>query len=191
MVTIRPAEPRDAAEVTRVHVTGWQRAYVGMVPQGYLDAMDPADTERIRTWHDRLADRESPSRTLVAVSSPVPEEVWGFVSFGPYRVAGAILDDTPPGAGEVYAIYLEPDRVGTGLGRALMDAALAGLAEQGLTPVRLWALAANTRSLGFYHRYGFRPDGGRSTYTVEQPGELAVQLADVRLTLRPEWREPG
>jgi len=100
------------------------------------------------------------------------------------RVARQLDDAT--GGGQVYAIYVAPERLGTGAGRALMDAAVHWLGEQGLLPVRLWMLAGNARALAFYQRYGFRLDGGRSKIVLEQAGELPVELPEVRLTLRTD-----
>jgi len=36
---LRPAEPRDALEVARVHIGTWQAAYRGLVPDEYLDSL--------------------------------------------------------------------------------------------------------------------------------------------------------
>lgn len=167
----------DAAGMTSVHVRGWQTAYAGLMPAGYLAAMDPADPERIEGRRRHLTD-------YTGVCAFVAEEdgsVVGFVNAGPYRTDKEGDDVT--GGGEVYAIYVAPERLGTGAGRALMDAAVRWLGEQGLLPVRLWMLVGNARALAFYQRYGFRLDGGRSQIVLEQAGELPVELPEVRLTL--------
>ena len=54
-MTVRDAQPRDAAEVADVHVRSWQAAYRDLFPDDYLDGLrvedrmahDPAGT---RTW---------------------------------------------------------------------------------------------------------------------------------------------
>jgi ribosomal protein S18 acetylase RimI-like enzyme len=78
-------------------------------------------------------------------------------------MVGAARDDDATGLGEVYAIYLAPSALGRGLGRALMDAALAELAAAGLATVVLWVLTANASARRFYERAGFRPDGAVRT----------------------------
>jgi ribosomal protein S18 acetylase RimI-like enzyme len=183
VLTIRAGEPRDAEDITRVQVTAWQWAYRGLLPQGYLDRMDPLDVQRLDWRRRHLAESTGRAATLVAVDEGA---VVGFANIGPYRPDGEHPDrtgDHPDGGGEVYAIYQMPGRYRTGVGRALMDAAVATLRDRGHTPIRLWALADNARALAFYHRYGFRDDGGRGTFTVEQPGELPVELLELRLTL--------
>jgi GNAT superfamily N-acetyltransferase len=189
MLTIRPGEPGDAGAITRVHVTGWQWAYRGLVPAGYLAAMDPADPERVARRRDHLSTVDTLPGTVVAVDG---DDLVGFANFGAYRRDDAHPDrrgEPVAGGGEVYAIYQLPQRYGTGVGRALMDSAVAHLTGRGLLPVRLWVLAGNARALTFYRRYGFGPDGGRGTFTVEQSGELPVEVDELRLRLAGRDRQ--
>jgi hypothetical protein len=39
---IRTAHPADAAKLAQVHVRSWQEAYRRLLPQAYLDGLDPA-----------------------------------------------------------------------------------------------------------------------------------------------------
>jgi ribosomal protein S18 acetylase RimI-like enzyme len=172
VTTIRFGAPADATDLTGIHVRGWQRAYAGLMPDRFLAELRVDDPVRIERWRARLAEPGG-GRTVVAVD-PDSGAV-GFASFGP--------DREDPDAGEVYAIYVDPDRLGTGMGRALMDEAVARLRQRGFTRIRLWVLAGNARAIAFYERYGFRPDGGRSTFVIEQPGELPLELPEVRLGL--------
>ncbi len=41
-VRVRKAGAGDAAAIAVVHVLSWQAAYEGLVPQDYLDGLDPA-----------------------------------------------------------------------------------------------------------------------------------------------------
>lgn len=72
-------------------------------------------------------------------------------------------DDGDDGTGEVVAIYAHPDAIGTGAGRELMAAAVAGLRTAGFRSATLWVLDSNTRARRFYERAGFRPDGASKT----------------------------
>ncbi|HEX3025693.1 MAG TPA: GNAT family N-acetyltransferase, partial [Clostridia bacterium] len=38
-ITVRPAQPSDAPEISRIYAASWRRAYRGMVPQEYLDQL--------------------------------------------------------------------------------------------------------------------------------------------------------
>jgi len=122
MVDIRPLTDADIDAVAAVHVRAWQAGYAGIMAAGYLAGLDPAVFAR----HRRERAGPPGSQTLVAVDAGV---VIGFASFGPYRVDGG--EGYNPRAGELYAIYVDPDRWGAGTGRRLLAAARAGLAAAG------------------------------------------------------------
>ena len=50
-------------------------------------------------------------------------------------------------------------QAGRGYGRALMEAALSRLSEEGCERACLWTLEGNVRAEGFYTRMGFAPSG--------------------------------
>lgn len=41
VMDIRPTRMQDAPEIAVVHVLSWQAAYRGLLPQAYLDGLDP------------------------------------------------------------------------------------------------------------------------------------------------------
>jgi GNAT superfamily N-acetyltransferase len=148
---VRRARPADAAPIAVVHVRSWQGAYRGLLPQEYLDGLDPADrTERWRRALER--DGWPAAGTIVAVSDG---QIGGFANLGPTR-------DTDAGrsrVGEITAIYVLPEAWGTGLGRGLMTAALSQLAAGGYETAALWVLESNARARRFYARAGWTADG--------------------------------
>ncbi len=62
-------------------------------------------------------------------------------------------------AGEIYAIYLEAQAAGTGIGRALLSHATSDLLAQGCKVAVLWVLESNARARRFYELAGWKPDG--------------------------------
>jgi GNAT superfamily N-acetyltransferase len=88
--------------------------------------------------------------------------VTGFAVTGPSEDADA-QDKT----GEVYAIYLDPEQVGTGLGRALFEHAVEDLRERGFTEATLWVLETNERARRFYEVAGWKPDGTETSERVD------------------------
>lgn len=154
-VDVRAMTEADIDAVAELHVRAWQAAYRGIMPQDFLDRMDPA----------RMAARRretfDPGGQLVAEADG---GLLGWAWVGPYR------DDEVaaprPGCGEVYTMYARPDRIGTGVGRALMTAGLGELRRRGLRPVLLWVSAANEVGRRFYDRAGFVPDGATQDFTV-------------------------
>lgn len=155
---IRRALPADSPIIGQIRIRGWCAAYRGVLPADVLSAMSDEDREPQR--RERL--RRPPSRTGAWV---VEDEgrVVGFAFPGPTRDAPADRATT----GEVFAIYLEPEVVGRGLGRALMARALDDLRVMGYRRVSLWVLAENRVARRFYEAAGFRADGGEQTEEME------------------------
>jgi L-amino acid N-acyltransferase YncA len=108
------------------------------------------DAEQRRDWFSRPLRQ---STDLVALDSG---DLVGWISFGPYR--GRV-----PGAGrtgEVYALYVRPDLIGGGVGRALLGEVHAGMEAQRFQTSALWVLGDNQLARRFYERAGYLPDGG-------------------------------
>lgn len=151
---IREATVADAAAIARVHVASWAVAYRGLVSR----AIQTSTTVALRTvqWRPILSGEAAypGSVNLVAL---VDGEVAGFACHGPSR---ADLWPPPSAAGELYALYADPSAWGRGVGRALMDASVAGLRDAGHVDALLWVLRGNARARRFYERMGWVPDGG-------------------------------
>jgi GNAT superfamily N-acetyltransferase len=76
-------------------------------------------------------------------------EIVGFADAGPGR------DEDRPQELELFSIYTLSRTYGTGLGAALLKAAI------GESSAYLWVLEANPRAQAFYSKNGFHPDGKR------------------------------
>lgn len=63
------------------------------------------------------------------------------------------------GWGEVVSLYLLPEYMGKGRGRALLEAAVSALQAQGYEKTFLWVLEENRRARRLYERAGFRYGG--------------------------------
>jgi ribosomal protein S18 acetylase RimI-like enzyme len=173
VLTVRAATLDDADDIVRINVHGWQKAYAGIVPADVLDAMEITGRAERYRYRMRHADN---FQHLVAADD---EKVVGYVCLGNYRLEqdGGALH---PYVGEILAIYVDPPHWGTGAGRALLNAALARLAERGFRQVRLWVLAANHQARRFYERAGFTLDGASAGYPVGRPDGSVVDLPEVR-----------
>lgn len=152
--TVRPSAPADAAGIAAVHVASWREAYAHLLSQAFLDGIDL--DARTRMWQGIL-DRD-PSRVHVA---DVDGTVVGF--------SAVRRPDDGPRELELALIYLLAAHHGSGLGQALLDAAI------GDAPAFVWVAEDNPRARAFYARNGFRPDGERNVV------EAWEQMAEVRL----------
>lgn len=61
--------------------------------------------------------------------------------------------------GEIVSIYLLPEYMGKGYGRALMTAVINLLKEMAFENIFLWVLEENHNARGFYEKMGFEPSG--------------------------------
>jgi len=165
-VTLRSATEADAEAIGRLHVEAWRWAYRGLLPDEFLDGLDrwqrtvmwrgALQTPAIRVW---LAEAEG--------------ELVGFAATGPSRDAGAGTS-----TGELGALYLRQDAVGTGVAAKLLQRSEEDLLERGFRPLTAWAFEKNTRAAYFYEKHGWLKDGGRRTETYG-----GVTLREVRFRL--------
>lgn len=153
---VRAAVPEDAEAIAVVHVRAWQAAYAHVFPPEKLTGLDVA--ARARQWQEGL---ESGWKVLVT------DDLSGFAGVGPSRDVD--------GEGELYAIYVAPEHWGTGRGRALMDAALAALREDGFEEATLWVLEDNPRARRFYQAAVWALDGA-----VKEDEFLDTPVREVR-----------
>ena len=164
---VRPAGPDDAAQIATVHVRSWQAAYRGLLPQDYLDQLDP--TDRLKRWQDTVLGADWPRDGVIVAA--LDGKICGFAVFGPTRDT----DGDPRRIGEIAAIYLLPAAWGKGIGRSLMADALGYLAAAGYVQATLWALESNARARRFYAKDGWVEDGA-----VKQDGSRGFPIAEVR-----------
>ena len=143
-VLIRSGVVEDAAEASRMHAETWRTSYRGLVPDALLDQLAPD------RWEDgwrRGFESMDPTRAVRVAE--IDGRIVGFAAAGRARSGG------PPGySGEVYALYVHPQRQGRGIGRALLKAVAAALAERGLPSIVIWTLFDNPRSRAFYEGRG-------------------------------------
>lgn len=168
-VVVRPADAADAEGLARVRIASWRAAYRGIVPDAVLDGFDPVI--EVETWRGRLA-AASDVRLAVAtiVDPPAGSRLVGFVATGPGRHAGEA------GLGEVWAIYVDPDAQGRGVGSALMESAVGDLASRGFGEAILWVFEANSSARAFYERLGWTRDGAAKTFEIGGAAPLELRF---------------
>ena len=145
--TIRNAQLRDADRIGAIQVRAWQVAYRGVMPDAYLDELNADD--RAAYWRRQVLALLPDQRLKVIVDDGV---VVGFA------VAGPEHDGRVVGIGELYAINLDPQVWGRGLGRALLRDMTAELAGLGHLEAVLWVVPQNDRARRFYESEEWRDD---------------------------------
>jgi ribosomal protein S18 acetylase RimI-like enzyme len=158
-VRIAAPEVSDAEALTDLHLDVWEEAYADLMPASVFAERRAGRDQRVERWRGIIADG---STTLLAWSDA--DRLLGFSSTGPGRDSPD--DGLPPL--ELMALYVRAEVYGTGVGCALLDAAI------GSAPAYLWVLDGNTRAIAFYERQGFRFDG------ATKPEDVGLERRMVR-----------
>ena len=161
--SIRVPVDADCPALGDIHVRAWQRAYRSVMPDEYLDELRAED--RAEMWRRQL--NETGGRGLLVQT--VDSRSVGFAAFGPE--AG----QPDAAVGELYAMNLDPDYWGRGLGRSLLQAATAELATWGFNDLVLWVLPENQRAHALYESEGWAADG-----ITKDDEILGVRVTDMR-----------
>ncbi|MFJ4918784.1 GNAT family N-acetyltransferase [Streptomyces sp. NPDC088725] len=146
----------DCEAVAAVRVRGWQYAYAGLMPQAHLDAMSVTEETDRRRAH--LAGAGPRVVNLVAERAG---SVVGWGCLGPCRD-----QDVPDGTAELYALYVRPEHLSTGVGRSLLGELASRATDDGCRRMVLWVVERNERARRFYGRAGFTADGAAEPYEV-------------------------
>lgn len=147
---IRLATPTDAEAIVQVHVAAWRHSYRGLLPDAMLDEVDVES--RTARRRDYLTSLPTPHHRPWLIHEG--DALRGFAFTGPARDEDAVA----AGAHELFAIYLVPDGIGTGLGRRLMTHVQQDLEQRGIPELVLWVLERNARAHRFYAAAGLTPD---------------------------------
>lgn len=142
-MTIRPfAEYEDPLALSLVYEESWKHAYKGIIPQDYLDSIPRG------RW---AGSPDKAGRHTLVVTE-------GDCIVGTSCCCRSRLEDMNDW-GEIISIYLLPEYMGKGYGRALMTAAINLLRGMGFENIFLWVLEENHNARGFYEKMGFEPSG--------------------------------
>jgi GNAT superfamily N-acetyltransferase len=162
---IRQAAPEDAEAVVLMHTLAHEECYARQLSSEFFRTRRASIPERVEQRRQFLA---SPDPRLIALDDS--NEVVGLADAGPG------LDADGPEPLEVYAIYILRRAYGSGLGAALLQAAVSD------SPAYLWVLEDNPRARAFYLKHGFRPDGARKLLPPEWEELPVIRMVRPRRT---------
>lgn len=161
---IRQATAEDADAVVRMHTLAHEECYAHLLPPEFFKARRASIPERVEKRRPFL---DGPDPRIIAFDGN--DEIVGLADAGPGR------DEDRPETLELYSIYTLKSTHGTGLGPALLQAAIGDSAAY------LWVLEDNPRAQAFYRKSGFRPDGARKLLPPDWH-----ELPEIRM-IRPAW----
>ena len=128
----------DKMTISRIYEESRKYAYKGIIPQDYLESLPEG------RWVANLEN--SNGGTLVCVDNG---RIVGTSSFCESRFSQF------SGWAEIISIYLLPDYMGRGFGKALFDSVIVELKKMGYRNIFLWVLEENLRARKFYEKEGF------------------------------------
>lgn len=157
-MNIRQARPSDAEAIGAIRVAAWQAGYQKFLPADFLQSLDPkANLEKLKS--SLLLQ----SQTFTVLVSEDSVGVNGFAILGTPRY------ETSAGAIELYALNINPNSWGRGLGSALVRASIDSAKSYGATLVELWCIDENFAARELYKKCGFQ-ETDRIRTTTELTG---------------------
>jgi ribosomal protein S18 acetylase RimI-like enzyme len=174
---IRTAKSGDVFELADVEVRAWRAVYQSIFPVSELRKLSVE--RRAISWARQI---EYPGYQSVSLVAESVDGVVGFLQCGPARGSRGARN------GEIYAIYVDPDHWGRGIGTALMDVALDFLAPR-FNQAVLWVVRENESARRFYTARGFHEDqGSLKTYTFFNFAVLCARYSRALTARRPlDW----
>jgi ribosomal protein S18 acetylase RimI-like enzyme len=160
VIDIRRAELSEVDAVRQIGVTTWPVAYAGLASEKFItDGIAQWWSAEVVEWGIRNGI------TLVAAEG---DHLAGMVGLG-----------REDGKWVMWKLYVLPEHQGKGIGKALLDAAIAALPE-GTTELLLDVLVTNEKAIGFYRAHGFTE--ARATPDRELGVDLMWMVIDLHRT---------
>ena len=157
MIHIRYASKQDSDNIAQIHISSWQTAYTGIVPDEVLNNLDPIK----RTQQLETQINESPNKYGIVLMENKPA---GFISFGKCRDVDCSESD-----GEIYAIYLHPKYYHQGIGTQLLHWGEKELILMSYKRSYIWVLKENMNARSFYQKNGYQFDGKMKEINIGKP----------------------
>ena len=187
---IRAAHEADAPEMGRVMVETFLAAHRDQMPAEAWAKRAAEWTPEVsaQAWASTLreiAEGKAPGE-CVYVAVDEAGEIAGIAMGGPANA------DELPHTGAVYALYVGMSHQGRGVGRRLVQAVAADLAQHGMAALQIDCLAANAPARRFYEAIGGRLVGER---LFDEEGvmlpEVVYEWADIATLVAQGRPEPG
>lgn len=131
-LTIRPAEPSDAASIAEVNQTTWLSTYRGLLDESYLNSRSLE--EQMQVWRALLTEPSPSQQYFVALEGA---QVIGYCG------GGRNVDTRSPFQAELFVVYVLPQWHGKGVGRRLVSALAEWLRSKGWQSMQTWMMEKN------------------------------------------------
>lgn len=169
-VQIDDASLQDAADIAVIHYQSWRHAYQNLLPQAYIGANNNLQ-QKSAMWQEILPN----PKVTTLIAKDEAQRSLGFISYCQTK-AGV----------EITTIYVLPDIQSSGVGSALIAAALDRItqtkqeshpASKPPVKVALWVLQSNQSAINFYLKRGFRSTGEQEIEVFEDSEIVDIEMA--------------
>ncbi len=152
-VVISECTARDLPEVAAVHVSSWQSAYKGLMPDEILTNL--CVEKRFKNWQAVL--KQSAGTLVIAIER---HKVIGFL----HVLDSKTSNSTSKLTSEITVLYVSPDHYRKSVGQKLIDACISHCKNKGILKINLWVLSKNLNAIAFYRKNQFQPSGRTETH---------------------------
>jgi len=162
-IMIRKALPEDARDYTNCHISIWQSAYKGIVPEEYLNNLSAQVEPLVEKY-------------INIFKNPGDCEYYCVMLSG--KMIGFIVINL--GTAEIWAVYLLEAFWGKGYGKEMLHFAINELKRAEHNEIALWVFEDNNRARRLYEKNNFSFDGTKRV--VSKYGD--VPLVQIRYVLK-------
>jgi GNAT superfamily N-acetyltransferase len=178
-LVVREARADDARAIAEVSVASRRWSYRDLLSEADLEALSVEETAA--DFAEGLAELPPGAAVFVA-------EMAGRVVGYAYVLPSPDVD-VPAETSELGSIYVTEEVAGTGVARALMDAAIERARAAGQGALTLWVRRENGRARRFYEKHGMRLDGAERSSPHEV---LPIEIHEIRYRMSlSEPRRPS
>ncbi len=150
-INIRKATPDDAYDYAACHISCFQTAYKGIVPDSYLENMTAEKEKRVEQYSKALAE-------------PGDCQYWCVIY--EERMVGFLITHS---SGEIWAVYLIEEFRGLGFGKQMLDFAIGEQRRINSGEIFLWVFEENIRARRFYEKNNLSVDGTKREMKYGKP----------------------
>jgi ribosomal protein S18 acetylase RimI-like enzyme len=171
---IRPQTEADRPAVQEVRRRAWKQAYEGILPAAIIEEATSPNPARGKRGGLIVPNHVLSSRvSFVACEG---ETILGFAAGGLPREEIVNADC------ELWAIYVDPERQSSGIGKQLLETFLGEMKEIGKTRMVLWALKENHPARHFYESQGglLQPEEKSFRWNGEEVAQEVAYLWELK-----------
>jgi ribosomal protein S18 acetylase RimI-like enzyme len=147
-IDYRLATDDDLQTLVDIHVASWRVAYRGRLPDTYLD--NEVEADRLASWQKTLPFQDNDHYLMLAVDQATGKSI-GFVKceYVPEKEKDMTYVDN---------LHVLPGWQGHGIGKKLLDLAVAWTKAKGFQKIYLYVMEQNEGAIAFYSYRGWRHD---------------------------------